>query len=183
VVRRAVGRRVAGLAVALVASTSACSSPAGKTIDPHQLVTSLLTTLHRQRPTITIQAACPSGIPPKVGATFTCSVSLDGVAVAYAVQISGVSNSGVTIASRPTEPIVDTREVAAAVTAKLAPQVAGAKVTCGEARFVQLPVRGTFTCTVSAGGQSGTLRATVQDDQGNVTFSGDATAATSPGSP
>jgi hypothetical protein len=181
--RRAVGRRVAGLAVALGAAVTACSSSAPPTIDQHEIVTTLLTTLHRQRPSITIQAACPSGIPPKVGATFTCSVSLDGVAVSYAVQISGVSSSGITIASRPTEPIIDTREAAAAVTAKLAPELAGATVTCGAARFVQLPVHGTFTCTVSAGGQSDTLRGTVQDDQGNVAFAAATPAASSPASP
>jgi len=186
VARRAVGRRAAGLALALVvAGASSCSSSSGSaaSVDPHQIVTTLLTTLHRQRPSITIQAACPSGIPVKVGATFSCSVSLDGVAVSYQVQITGVSGSGVTISSRPSEPIIDTRQAAAAVTAKLAPQVADATVTCGTARFIQLPVHGTFSCTVSAQGQSATLGATVEDDQGNVAFSGAGPSATPPGSP
>jgi len=191
VARRAVGRRSPGplaataASVAAMVGTGACSSGSSPApaVDPRQIVTTLLTSLHRQRPSITIQAACPPGIPTKVGATFTCSVSLDGVSVSYQVQITGASASGVTIASRPSEPIIDTREVAAAVASKLAPQVAGATVTCGGARFLQLPVHGTFICTVSARGQSATLHATVQDAQGSVAFSGDGAGVAPAGSP
>ncbi|HEY2427441.1 MAG TPA: DUF4333 domain-containing protein [Acidimicrobiales bacterium] len=155
------------MAAVLGAGALAGCAAGASTIDSRQVDVKLLDFLHRERPGVTAEVACPHGIPIHPGTTFSCSVVLDGSATSYTVRIDNVAGSRYAIAASPSEPIFDTQQVAAAVKQQ---EGAGAAVDCGKARFVQVAVRGTFRCSVTAGGQRQDLTATVTDPQGGVTF-------------
>jgi hypothetical protein len=167
-------------AVTSAAALAACgASPS--TIDSRQVDVKLLAYLHQERPGVTASVACPPGMPIRTGASFSCSVVLDGATTSYTVRITHVAGSRYDIATAPSEPIFDTTQVAAAVKQQ---EGAGTAVNCGSQRFVQVSVHGTFKCSVVVGGQQETLTATVTDAQGGVSFaSGPSTTGPSPSSP
>jgi Domain of unknown function (DUF4333) len=152
-------------ALAGCALVAGCAG-AGK-VDSQQVDVKLLDYLHQTRPGVTVSVGCPSGVPVKSGATFQCSVSLDGAPTSYTVQVGTITGSRYDIEAQPTEPIFDTQQVAAAVKQQ---EGADTTVDCGKVRFVQVAVNGTFMCTVEVGGQTDTLTATVTDKQGGVSF-------------
>ncbi len=168
--------RRAVLAGALVL-LAGCGSTAK--VNPKQVEADLLASLHRQRPNVAFGVRCPSGLPLKVGTTFTCTVIFDGSPTSYTVEITRVSSSQAEISTRPTQPVIDTETVVSAIQAQLG---AGSTASCPGPRFVQLAVHKTLTCTASVKGQPQRVTATLEDDQGTVSFSSQpATTTTAPG--
>lgn len=158
--------RRAVTAAALVCVLGACAG--ASKVDPQQVDVKLLTFLHQSRPGVKVDVSCPSGVPVKAGARFTCSVGLEGDPTSYTVRIENVSGSNYDIAAQPTDPIFDTQQVATAVKQQ---EGAGTTVDCGATRFVQVPVHKTFQCRVAVNGVDEVLVATVTDPQGSVSFS------------
>ena len=140
------------------------------TVDHRQIEARLVASVSGQKPDVMTTAACPSGATAKVGATFTCRLTLDGDPVAYLVTVSSVHGPRFDADTRPAQPIIDTRVVSSSVRDQLGADGAQASVSCGPHRFVQVAVKATFGCTASTGAQQVALTATVEDDQGNVSF-------------
>ncbi len=175
-----VQRFVTGAALAgALAVAGGCGSSAR--INPHQVEADLLASLRRQRPGVIFTARCPTGVVLKVGAEFTCTVTFDGTPTSYTVQVSSISQSEAKISTRPTDPVIDTDTVIDAIRTKLGP---GSTASCPTARFVQLQVHKSLTCTATVKGQQQTVTATLEDDQGYVSFSSEpVTTTTTPPKP
>jgi hypothetical protein len=159
--------RLTGPAVFVAGAGLLCACAASGKVNTGAVDGELLSTLHRQRPGVDVEARCPNAIPSKPGTTFECSVILDGAETLYTVTVSHVAGAKDYLEMEPAAPIFDTQQVAASVRQQVG---AAATVNCGSARFVQVPVHGTFRCSVVTGGQTSTLTATVTDSQGGVSF-------------
>jgi hypothetical protein len=91
------------------------------------------------------QVTCPDQLPGGVGASTFCAVEIDGVTTSYVVQVL----AGKRFEARPEHPIVDLRTIATQITEKAG---AGATVTCGPKRIVQLTPEQRVVCAITGGG-------------------------------
>lgn len=155
---------------------SACGGHA-PTVDHRQIERQLLDTIKEQKPDVLATATCPSGLKAVKGASFECQLRLGADSVRYTVTVSNVHGGQYDADTRPTEPVLDTSVIASTVRTEAGGVPAGATVHCGSHRFVQLPVRGTVVCTVTLGGQTSTVAATITDEGGDVSLASAAAGA------
>lgn len=155
---------------------AACGGRA-PTVDHRQIERQLLDTIKEQKPDVVASATCPSGLKAVKGASFECRLQLGSDSVRYTVTISNVHGAQYDADTRPTEPVLDTSVIASTVRTQAGGAPAGATVACGAHRFVQLAVRGTVICTVTMGGQTSAVAATITDEGGDVSLAGAAAGA------
>ena len=190
-------RRWAALAAALVVG-SGCGSGNGSATDVPTTSTSAPVTTamppqgsvseeieqelaegqKRSTPDLAVGAAtCPETVPATPGASFECSVDVEGVAVPFRVTLAGTSDplsggdSQFLFEQAP--PLIQVSTVVARITDELKRQghdVAPLRVDCGPAKVRVLAAGGGFDCALSGGGPTQTVRVTVQDDKGSLTF-------------
>jgi hypothetical protein len=146
---------------------AACGSSG--TVSASRIEKQLVANILSQRPGLKVVATCPSGVKVKVGAKFGCGVVLAGDPVNYTITITAVAGSDYESDATPTQPIIDTDSVVLTVQKQ---EGAGAAVTCGPQRFVQLPVNTKFSCQVTKAGHTTALSLVVSDTQGDVTVGG-----------
>jgi len=169
--------RVAALSAAAAATGLLLAGCGNVTVDHRQVEQQLVGLVANQEPGASATASCPSGIVARRGASFRCSVRIDNDPVEYTVTVTTVNGSHYETAAAPSAAVVDTSQVAVAVRQQLG---APATVSCGRARFVQVPAGATLSCQVTVGSRHETL---VVDDQGRFTFGGATRTTTTPSSP
>lgn len=172
--RPGVARRAARIGLIMLAGGGAaglagCQSP-GPSVDHRQIERQLVSSVQEQKPGVATSAVCPQGLRAKRGLTFECTVRIGGNQVRYTVTVSDVHGGQFDAETRPTDPVLDTTVIAATIRQDAAAETAGAAVSCGANRFVQLAVNGTLTCTVTRASQTTTVAATVTDDGGDVSL-------------
>ncbi|GAC1312723.1 MAG: hypothetical protein NVSMB12_03240 [Acidimicrobiales bacterium] len=156
-----------GLGVALALTACTARPPV---IDHRQIEGQLAATVKEQKPDVTALVRCPSGLKARRGVSFECQLRMGADTVRYTVTISDVHGGQYDAETRPTEPVLDATVIAETVRADAAATPTPVTVGCGPHRFVQLAVNGSLACTVTAGGQTSAVAATVTDDGGDVSF-------------
>jgi hypothetical protein len=170
--------RAAGLLGCALAGAVALGGCGNVTVDHRQIEQQLVALVAGQEPGATASAACPAGIVARQGVAFRCTVRIDNDQVEYTVTVTAMHGSHYETSAAPSAAVVDTTQVASAVRQQIGSPVT---VSCGKARFVQVPAGATLSCQVVAGGHTQTL---VIDDQGRFTFGGNAsTTTTAPNTP
>lgn len=176
-------RRLGVLAVAavLAVTTTSCSrsgkshgdtTTTERAVDTQQVENVVLATQKRATPDLDVRdPSCPARVVVSEGATFRCTVVLEGVVVPYDVTLKDV-NSGSQTGSydiRPADAIILVPKLVDA----LQHNAPGTHIDCGPQKILVLAVAATFDCQATPGqpanapAQTITLR--VDDVNGNVT--------------
>lgn len=139
-------------------------------VDHRQIEKQLADTVTEQKPEVTAIGRCPAGLKAVKGASFECQVMIGADTVRYTVTISGVHGGQYDAETRPTEPVLDATVIASTVRTEAGGDPAQLAATCGPHRFVQLPVHASLACTLTLGGQTSAVAATITDEGGDVSF-------------
>ena len=138
-------------------------------VDTQEVESLLVSTQQRASPEFDVRdPSCPARVVVEEGATFQCTVVVEGVVAPFNVTLRGVNSGSRTgqFDIRPAKAILSIPKLVDVLRAR----VPGASIDCGQERVRVLDVGGTFQCRVTGGGQpdqSITLR--VDDVLGNVT--------------
>jgi hypothetical protein len=172
--------RTAAAAAAVVALAAvACGgsddgSDAGpRPVDTEEVESLLVATQRRTSPDFNVGAAeCPEQVTVSEGATFNCTVMVEGVAAPYIVTFADVNARNQTgrYDLRPAKAILSVPKLVELVKSLAADP--GARVDCGPARVLVADVGATLQCRLSdtEGGHTVNLR--VDDIEGRVTVTG-----------
>lgn len=140
-----------------------------KAVDTQEVESLLVSTQQRASPEFDVRdPSCPARIVVEEGATFQCTVVVEGVVAPFNVTLRGVNSGSRTgqFDIRPAKAILSIPKLVDV----LRTRVPGAAIDCGGDRVRVLDVGATFQCRVSGAGQADqsiTLR--VDDVLGNVT--------------
>lgn len=168
---------VAAAAVLMV--LSGCSSGEGdegagstpttaKAVDTREVESLLVTTQKRASPEFDVRdAACPARVVVTEGATFQCTVVVEGVVAPYEIRLVDVDGGNKTgrYDIRPAKAILSIPKLVDA----LQRNTPGARIDCGPERVKVLDVGATFGCQVTTPqGQQQPVTLRVDDVAGNV---------------
>ena len=160
-IRRALA--AAGLAVAVVAGASACSSAVPKD-DVAKTINSKLT----EQGVAANGVTCPEDLEAEVGKTVRCEFTVDGQPVDAVAKVTSVqgdqANFDITTEARPVAKALLDKKVADQVAQQLQTTVDGADC----AGDLAPTVGASTTCKVSGGGESIDLKATVTSVEGGA---------------
>jgi hypothetical protein len=109
---------------------------------------------------------CDSDTVVEVGSTFECVLDVEGQDLGYAVT---VNNADGDVDFEPLQAPISVDKAAGAIAAELGVGVEELAVDCGGGPILVVAVGDTFDCEVS-GAETLTVRFTVNDVEGNVTF-------------
>jgi hypothetical protein len=161
-IRRALA--VAGLAAVLVTTVGACSS----TVPKNDVATAINGKLTEQGITTAGGVTCPADLEAEVGKTVRCEFTVEGQpvdAVAKVTSIEGSqANFDITTEARPVAKTLLDTKVADQVEQQLQVDVDGADC----AGDLGATVGASTTCTVSGGGESIDVKATVTSVDGGL---------------
>lgn len=109
---------------------------------------------------------CPEGVSTDEGATFECTVVVNG----QDLVVSVVGEGGTRFSFEQRDAILDLAKAEETFTAQFSEQVGSpVTVSCDEPTVRVVPVGGTVNCTVTYGdGTTSVVEMTVQDKDGNV---------------
>jgi len=175
---------VVSVAVALAAVTAAsCSGSSGKVkgatpttakaVDTQEVENLLVATQKRASPDFDVRdPSCPARVVVSEGASFQCTVVVEGVVAPYTItfkQVNGAKKTG-GYDLRPTKAILSVPKVVDFV--KSSATDPNARVDCGPQRVMVLDAGATFDCRLAdaTGDHVVTLR--VDDVSGKVTLLG-----------
>ncbi|HVL28066.1 MAG TPA: DUF4333 domain-containing protein [Acidimicrobiales bacterium] len=171
-------RPLAALALLLLVMLPACRGGGGDggasaatdgAVDTQEVESLLVSTQQRASPEFDVRdPSCPARIVVEEGATFQCTVVVEGVVAPFNVTLRGVNEGSRTgqFDIRPAKAILSIPKLVDVLRAR----VPGATVDCGPERVRVLDVGATFQCRVSGGSQpEQTITLRVDDVLGNVT--------------
>jgi hypothetical protein len=154
------GVALAGLAV------SGCS----KSADVDKLKKAILVEARSAFPSVDIgEVTCPDDIELGADNDFTCTLDMEGQPLT--IEVDQTDDKGhVNIQQR--EAVIDLAKAVDVIGSQLSDQIgASATVDCGTDHFRIADVGSTFTCQASdANGQTATVKVTVKDNSGNVSW-------------
>ena len=166
------GAAAAAVALAVSLTTSGCSSkkdaePSATTtraIDTREIENALLAAQRRFSPDLDVRdPSCPARVVVVEGATFQCTVAVEGVIVPYDVTLKNVdAKLGYDI--KPAKALL----LMPKLVDGLQRNVPGAKIDCGPDRVKVLDVGSTFNCQVTDPTGNHTVILHVDDVNGNV---------------
>ena len=107
--------------------------------------------------------SCPEKFDVSPGASFECTVEIEGVRAPYTVR-----STADRFEAGPAKPIIGTAKLEGLIKGKLSPGAANAQVDCGPAPVRVTEVGATFPCTVSDGSDTQTVKVLVKDVMGTV---------------
>ncbi len=108
--------------------------------------------------------SCPDTIPLIVGASFECTVEVEGVKAPYLVSLPSLG----VIQASPVRAIIGTAAAATYVRSNLPQDLRGVVVDCGPAAVRIVEVGGTFPCAISDGSSTQTVQVVAHDNKGTV---------------
>jgi hypothetical protein len=153
---RALAVKLAAVATVVVMISSGCK----KTINSgnaEKLIGDSLRA-HGMKPKVT----CPEGVKPKAGDVFTCTV-VDPEIGTMTIKVTEKDDQG-HVDWNSEGQLIETKDVIAEVKK----QAADAQVTCDK-RILLLKAGDTYTCPITTGGKTGTLRIK-NDDKNNLSW-------------
>jgi hypothetical protein len=171
-------RIVPAVVVALLAlGSAACSHSGGgkaetsttaRAVDTQQVESVVLATQKRATPTLDVRdPSCPARVVVTEGATFRCTVVLEGVIVPYDVTLKNV-NSGSKTGSYDIQPAAAIILVSKLVDA-LQRNAPGTNIDCGPQKILVVAVGATFDCQATRNLTTQKITLKVDDLSGNVT--------------
>lgn len=173
-------RNLALVPVALVAVVLALSAyyasvtgTAAWTIDRAWMEDGLGRDLKERNPGLPVGAvACPEGIKIVEGATFQCTVEMEGVQAPFSVTVTDVDASAGTFNTdwKPTKAILVIDPIVKHLKSRLQNQAPNATVDCGTAPVRIVEVGSAIECTISEGSNRLVVRGVVEDVNGSVRF-------------
>jgi len=138
-------------------------------VDTQEVESLLVSTQQRASPEFDVRdPSCPARIVVEEGASFRCTVVVEGAVAPFDVTLRGVSSGSRTgqFDIRPAKAILSIPKLVDLLRAR----VPGATIDCGQERVRVLEVGATFECRVTGGGQPDqTITLRVEDVLGNVT--------------
>ncbi len=108
--------------------------------------------------------SCPDSIPLVVGASFECTVEVEGVKASYLVSLPSLG----VIQANPVRAIISTAAAVAYVRSNLPQDLRGVVVDCGPAPVQIVEVGGAFPCAISDGSSTQTVQVVAHDNKGTV---------------
>ena len=118
---------------------------------------------------------CPSKVKQEKGLTFTCTIPVGGKILTYEITQKDTKGN---VHIDPTKAVISRAKAVATLKDRLKkgnPTATAIAVDCGKEAILILPPGAKFTCTGTVTGgegtQTGKITVTVDDVQGNVTFS------------
>lgn len=173
-------RNLALVPVALVAVVLALSAyyasvtgTAAWTIDRAWMEDGLGRDLKERNPGLPVGAvACPEAIKIVEGATFQCTVEMEGVQAPFSVTVTDVDASAGTFNTdwKPTKAILVIDPIVKHLKSRLQNQAPNATVDCGTAPVRIVEVGSAIECTISEGSNRLVVRGVVEDVNGSVRF-------------
>ena len=143
----------------------ATASTTPKVVDTREVENTLVATQKRATPDLDVRdPACPARVEVSEGATFACTIAVEGVIVPYSVTLADVATR-IRYNIRPAKAILLLSKLADALRA----QVPDATVDCGPERIKVLDVGATLDCRLSNRTTARTVTFRVDDVDGNVT--------------
>lgn len=140
------------------------SSTIPKVIDTREVENTLVATQKRATPTLDVRdPACPARVEVSEGASFSCTIAVEGVIVPYQVTLADVATK-IRYNIRPARAILLISKLVDA----LRSQVPNATVDCGPDRIKVLDVGSTLECRLSDRTGARTVMFKVDDVDGNV---------------
>ncbi len=139
-----------------------------KAVDTREVESLLVSTQKRATPEFEVRdPSCPARVVVAEGATFRCTVVVEGVVAGFDVSLRAVDSGNRTgqFEIRPAQAIVPLTRLVDVLRAG----VPGANPDCGPDRVRLFDVGATFSCVVSTPQASQTLTFRVDDLTGNVT--------------
>jgi hypothetical protein len=138
-------------------------------VDTQEVESLLVSTQQRASPEFDVRdPSCPARVVVQEGATFQCTVVVEGVIAPFNVTLKGVNSGSRTgqFDIRPAKAILSVPKLVDVLRAR----VPGATVDCGPDRVRVLDVGALIDCRVTGGNQPDqTIRLKVDDVLGNVT--------------
>ena len=163
------------MVVAVVLLTGACgggeADESTRTIDREQVEILLKQRQTERNPRLAVQSAsCPDGIAARVGESFECTVTVEGVQAPFTVTIAEVLGKRIRYDLRARVAIVDVPHVVDFLRSRLEPQWRSAQIDCGAAKVRLVEVGGAIDCTASNGTRTRAIKAVVEDRDGTITL-------------
>ena len=138
-------------------------------VDTQEVESLLVSTQKRASPEFDVRdPSCPARVVVQEGATFQCTVVVEGVVAPFNVTLKGVSSGSRTgqFDIRPAKAILSIPKLVDVLRSR----VPGSTVDCGPQRVRVLDVGATLECRVTGGDQPDqTITLKVDDVLGNVT--------------
>lgn len=118
------------------------------------------------------EASCPNEVTPEEGATFECTVDVEGVDAPYTVTVTGLEDGddSAHFEFEPSRPIIDVSKVVEFIRSQLNEGVGDVEVACGDEAVIVTDVGSTIDCSVSDGTTTEDVQILVKDLQGTVEF-------------
>ena len=171
-------------AVVAAAVLGACSGSGGRAepdatpttarvVDTQQVESLVIATQKRASPDFDVRdASCPARVVVKEGATFECTVVVEGVVAPYTVTFTDVNVKAKTggYDLRPAKAILSVPKIVDFV--KTSATDPAARVDCGTQRVKVLDPGATFACRLSDATGDHTVTLRVDDVSGKVTLLG-----------
>ena len=167
------GRRLAVAAAALAVLLVACggggdeepaASTTPKIVDTREVENTLVATQKRATPELDVRdPSCPARVEVSEGATFSCTIAVEGVVVPYQVTLADTATR-IRYNIRPAKAILLIPKLVEALRA----QAPNATVDCGTERIKVLDVGATLDCRLADRSTSRTITFRVDDVDGNV---------------
>lgn len=161
------------LVAVITGSTFTACSEGG--VDFSELEDRLVEEQKTKSPNLDVGAAtCPEDVAVENGATFQCTVVVEGVDAPYKITMSDVDEDAENayFDIKPAKPIIDVSKVVGFLESQLTSDRAGATVDCGDEAVIVTEIGSTIDCTVSDGGESEKVAVLVKDLQGTITLGG-----------
>lgn len=159
--------------LALSAYYASVTGTAAWTIDRAWMDDGLGRDLKERNPSLPVGAvACPAGIKIVEGATFQCTVEMEGVQAPFSVTVTDVDASAGTFNTdwKPTKAILVIDPIVKHLKSRLQDQAPNATVDCGTAPVRIVEVGSAIDCIISEGSNRLVVRGVVEDVDGSVRF-------------
>ncbi|MEP9365463.1 DUF4333 domain-containing protein [Nocardioides sp. CN2-186] len=116
-------------------------------------------------------ATCPDDVELKKGATFECTISIEGVEAPYTVTITEVGDTSARYSMDPAKAIISVDAAVGFLEDQATAQgLDGVTVDCGDAAIIVQDPQTTFPCTLTNGGQTQDVELLIEDLDGTVSI-------------
>lgn len=166
--------RLALLGVAVAVFCAACGAGGGpgshQRLDVSEVEAAIAASQRRRTPNLQVgKADCPRDVLAETGASFECSLAIEGTQAGFVVRLGEVTGGTARYEIRPSRAILDVTGVVAFLKGRLEGPWQQAEVNCGTARAVVVDVNQALDCLVTNGQAIRAVQAVVEDLDGSFT--------------
>ena len=141
--------------------------PSNEELNRRQVEQFVLDTQRTSTPELKVaNPSCPQRLDLVPGASFECTVEVEGVKAPYTVSIPAAGS----IQATPAKAIISTAKGVEFIRANLPPAAASAVVSCGSEAVRLVDVGAALSCTISDGAGTQTVKLVAKDTKGAVSL-------------